>query len=158
MNDLTFRAATRADIPLIIDFRLEQLSRGGTVFVPDITAELTAFFEDCFDRDVIHQIFAFDGDRAVATGAVLFYAYPPSHVNRSGLIAYISNMFTKPDCRRQGIASRILTMLEDEARRRGVQTAKLGATPAGKSLYEHAGYAEDELFTLIKPLEAPRAL
>lgn len=90
MNDLTFRAAARADIPLISDFRLEQLSRGGTVFVPDITAELTAFFEDCFDR--------------------------------------------------------------------GVQTAKLGATPAGKSLYEHAGYAEDELFTLIKPLEAPRAL
>ncbi|MBQ6933836.1 MAG: GNAT family N-acetyltransferase [Clostridia bacterium] len=152
MNDIVFRAATREDIPTICKFRVTQLSRGGTVEVPDIDAELKGFFNKCFDDNTIHQIFAFKDGEAIATGAVLFFAYPPSHVNRSGLIAYISNMFTLPEYRKQGLGTHILGMLEDEARRRGVKTAKLGATPMGKSLYVHAGYGDDDLHTLIKKL------
>lgn len=120
--------------------------------VPDIDKELTGFFTELFEQDRIYQIFAMDGDKEVATGAVIFYAYPPSHVNRSGLVAYISNMFTTPEYRKQGLGSRIIAMLEEEAKRRGVLSAKLGATPMGKSLYEHAGYHEDELVNLVKKL------
>ena len=152
MSNITYRAATERDIPIIKDFRITQLSRGGTVEVPDIHAELDAFFGDCFKNDSIYQIFASINDEIIATGAVIFYAYPPSHVNRSGVVAYISNMFTKPEYRRKGIATEILKLLEEEARRRGVKTAKLGATEMGKSIYEHAGYTEDELFTLIKKI------
>ncbi len=152
MQEILYRAATVEDIPVIRDFRITQLSRGGTVDVPDITAELNGFFEERFRTDSIHQIFACKGDEIIATGAVLFYAYPPSHVNRSGMIAYISNMFTKPEYRKQGIASHILELLEAEARRRGVLQAKLGATPMGKSIYVHAGYTDDDLHTLVKKL------
>ena len=152
MQRIEYRVATIEDIPMIREFRITQLSRGGTVEVPDITAELNAFFEERFRSDAIYQVFACKDDEVIATGAVLFYAYPPSHVNRSGMIAYISNMFTKPEYRKQGIASEILRRLEEEARRRGVTTAKLGATPMGKSIYEHAGYTDDDLHILIKKL------
>ena len=152
METITYRVADSRDIPEICRFRVTQLSRGGTVQVPDIMTELTAFFQTRYATDSIHQIFACCGDRIVATGAVLFYQYPPSHVNRSGQIAYISNMYTEPEYRNRGIASRILAMLEEEALRRGITSAKLGATPMGVSIYTRAGYHEDALCTLVKEL------
>ena len=154
MNTITFRAASAEDIPLICRFRKTQLLGNGApaADVESLDPYLTSFFEENFRRGTIHQIFAMDGDRAVGTGGVLFFAYPPSHVNKSGQIAYITNMFTDPDYRRQGIAGTILGMLEEEARSRGVTQAKLGATRWGKSLYEKAGYTEDDLSDLVKKL------
>jgi len=152
MQGITFRFATVDDIPMICQFRITQLARGGAVKVEGIDDELVRFYNECFEQDTIRQIFAYENEKAIATGAVLFYSYPPSHVNKSGKIAYISNMFTDPEYRNRGIASQILSMLEDEARNRGITTAKLGATAMGKSVYEHAGYKEDVLYTLIKEL------
>ena len=152
MENISFRIATADDIPMICKFRVTQLARGGAVKVEGIDDELVRFYNECFEQDMIVQIFAYENDQAIATGAVLFYSYPPSHVNMTGKIAYISNMFTTPEYRSRGIATRILAMLEDEARRRGITTAKLGATPMGKAVYEHAGYKEDALYTLVKDL------
>jgi len=152
MQNITFRIATADDIPMICRFRITQLARGGAVKVEGIDDELIRFYNECFEQGSILQIFAYENERPIATGAVLFYSYPPSHVNKTGRIAYISNMFTEPEYRNRGIATKILSMLEDEARKRGIKTAKLGATAMGKSVYEHAGYREDELFTLIKAL------
>ena len=152
MQEITFRIATAEEIPMICEFRVTQLARGGTVVVEGIDEELVRFYKECFAQDMICQIFAYENEKAVATGAVLFYSYPPSHVNKTGKIAYVSNMFTDPEYRNRGIATQILKLLEDEARKRGITTAKLGATPMGKAVYEHAGYKEDALYTLVKTL------
>ncbi len=154
MQNISFKTASAADIPLICHFRKTQLLGNGApaTDVESIDPQLKAFFEERFRDGSIHQIFAMDGDRAVATGGVLFFTYPPSHVNKSGRIAYITNMFTAPEYRRQGIATAILAMLEDEARARGVSQAKLGATRWGRSVYEKAGYTEDNLSDLVKKL------
>ena len=50
--------------------------------------------------------------KIIATGAVIFYVYPPSYSNKTGMSAYITNMFTEPAYRGQGIATKILDMLD----------------------------------------------
>lgn len=152
MENITYKVATIEDIPMICHFRKTQLIQNGAVFKESIDDELTNFFEENFNNNTIYQIFAYQDNQAIATGAVLFYSYPPSHVNRSGKIAYISNMFTFPEHRKQGIATHILHLLEEEARNRGITSAKLAASPSGKPLYEANGYTPDHLANLTKKL------
>ncbi len=153
MSQITYRIAAVEDIPTISRFRITQLRRGGAVVVEGLEEPNGEFFAHCFQNGTIHQIFACDGEKEIATGAVLFFWYPPSHMNPSGKIAYISNMFTLPEYRNRGIATQILHMLEDEARRRGVQEVKLGATELGAGLYRRNGYKDDVLCHMQKRLE-----
>lgn len=150
MKNITYKTATIEDIPLICEFRKTQLINNGAVFEESIDDELTRFFKDHFKHNSIHQIFAYQDGKAIATGAVLFYAYPPSHRNKTGMIAYISNMFTHPEYRKQGIATQILHLLEEETKNRGITFLKLEASPSGKPLYEANGYKPDKLFSLTK--------
>ena len=79
----------------------------------------------------------------IATGAVVFYFYPPSYTNKSGKIAYITNMFTSPEYRRQGIATKMLKLLEDEAKRRNIHVMRLGASKLGRPVYEKFGFLQE---------------
>jgi len=152
MKTITYKTATIDDIDLICHFRKTQLIQNGANFKESIDEELVTFFKTNFENNTIYQIFAYQDQEPIATGAVLFYNYPPSHVNPSGKVAYISNMFTFPEYRKQGIATHILSLLEQEARNRGITSAKLAASPSGKPLYEKNGYIPDHLANLSKKL------
>lgn len=152
MENITYKVATIDDVAMICHFRKTQLIQNGAVFKESIDEDLIRFFENNFKNNTIYQIFAYQNNKAIATGAFLIYSYPPSHVNKTGKIAYISNMFTFPEYRKQGIATHILHLLEEEAKRRGITSAKLAASPSGKPLYEKNGYTPDHLANLTKKL------
>ena len=52
--------------------------------------------------------------------------------NPTGRKAYLMNLYTAPQYRRQGIATRILTRLVEDAHRRGVTAISLEATAMGR--------------------------
>ena len=64
----------------------------------------------------------------------------PTYHNQSGMKAYIMNMFTHPDYRRQGIAYRTLDTLIKDAKRMGITDISLEATDMGRPLYEKYGF------------------
>lgn len=60
------------------------------------------------------------------------------------------NVWTNKDYRRQGIAEKLVTMLIEEARGRGVSEISLDATEAGRPLYRKLGFVESgENMTMI---------
>ena len=63
-----------------------------------------------------------------------FQVMPTVH-NPTGRKAYLMNLYTAPQYRRQGIATRILTRLVEDAHRRGVTAISLEATAIGRPLY-----------------------
>lgn len=65
--------------------------------------------------------------------------------------AYIMNMYTAPEYRRQGIAFQTLDLLVKDAKEQGVLQIALEATDMGRPLYERYGFIkmEDEM-ELIK--------
>ena len=60
----------------------------------------------------------------------------PTYHNPSGKKAYIMNMYTAPEYRRQGIAIHTLDLLVKGARELGVSQIALEATNMGRPLYE----------------------
>ncbi|MBQ4282939.1 MAG: GNAT family N-acetyltransferase [Lachnospira sp.] len=89
----------------------------------------------------------YDGDTWIGAGGVSFYKIMPTYSNPSGRKAYIMNMYTVPEYRRQGVAYKTLDLLVNEARKRGVTQISLEATAVGRKLYEKYGFVamKDEM-------------
>ena len=86
--------------------------------------------------------FVLDGEQIAGTGGVSFYQVMPTYHNPSGRKAYIMNMYTRPEYRRQGIAYKTLDLLVKEARQRGITAISLEATEMGLPLYEKYGFVK----------------
>ena len=87
----------------------------------------------------------------IGAGGVSFYQVMPTYHNPTGKKAYIMNMYTVPEYRRQGIAFHTLDLLIKDAWEQGVSQIALEATDMGQPLYEKYGFVkmEDEM-ELIK--------
>ena len=89
----------------------------------------------------------YDNGAFVGAGGVSFYQVMPTYHNPTGKKAYIMNMYTAPEYRRQGIAIHTLDLLVKDAKEQGVLQIALEATYMGRPLYERYGFAkmEDEM-------------
>ncbi len=89
----------------------------------------------------------YDEGKVIGAGGVSFYEVMPTYHNPSGRKAYIMNMYTSPEYRRQGIALHTLDLLVKEAKAQGVTQILLEATEAGRPLYEKYGFVgmKDEM-------------
>ncbi len=89
----------------------------------------------------------YDNGAFVGAGGVSFYQVMPTYHNPTGKKAYIMNMYTAPEYRRQGIAIYTLDLLVKDAREQGVLQIALEATDMGRPLYEKYGFVkmEDEM-------------
>ncbi|MBO6046171.1 MAG: GNAT family N-acetyltransferase [Erysipelotrichaceae bacterium] len=134
------RKATREDIPEIIRIRKLQLIDEGLSPDIEIDADCHRYFHDMFNQERIIELFVEDDDRVIATAAIILYDFPPSFSNQTGRKGYVTNMYTDPDYRRQGIATKLLEMLDEEAKERGIERLWLGASKWGRSVYEKSGY------------------
>lgn len=93
----------------------------------------------------------YDNGAFVGAGGVSFYQVMPTYHNPTGKKAYIMNMYTASEYRRQGIAFHTLDLLVKDVRKQGVSQIALEATEMGRPLYEKYGFVkmEDEM-ELIK--------
>ena len=60
-----------------------------------------------------------------------FFQVMPTYNNPSGTKAYIMNMYTKPEYRRNGIAYKTLDMLIKDIKGKGISAISLEATEMG---------------------------
>lgn len=66
----------------------------------------------------------------------------PTYHNPSGKKAYIMNMYTDIKYRRNGIALKLLDMLVEAAKNKGITAISLEATDMGRPLYEKYGFTK----------------
>lgn len=86
-------------------------------------------------------------EKFIGAGGVSFYQIMPTYHNPTGKKAYIMNIYTAPEYRRQGIAFHTLDLLVQDAKKQGVLQIALEATDMGRPLYERYGFIkmEDEM-------------
>lgn len=82
-----------------------------------------------------------DSGNIIAMGGVTYYTLPPNDWCPTGKTAYIGNVYTLPAFRRQGIATRLLSLLIEEAKENMCQRILLNASDMGRPLYEKFGFA-----------------
>lgn len=141
---LNYRKATIDDIDTLILLRKKQLVDEGIEPTLDIDMELKYFFNKTMSDGSLIQWVVEDQEEMIATGAVIFYEFPPSYTNKSGKKAYITNMYTKENYRGQGIATKLLNKLVGEAKAAGIKDLWLGASKLGRPVYKKFGFRETD--------------
>lgn len=146
-----YKRATIADITELVRTRIVVLRAANKlsadVPMAEVEQESYTYYEKALVSGEHIAYLVYDKDRFIGAGGVSFYQVMPTYHNPSGRKAYIMNMYTDPEYRRQGIAYRTLDLLVKEARTQGISQIALEATDMGRPLYEKYGFVsmKDEM-------------
>lgn len=112
-----------------------------------VEQESYAYYKRAVETGEHMAYLVYDKETFIGAGGVSFYQVMPTYHNPSGKKAYIMNMYTAPEYRRQGIAFHTLDLLVKAAKERGISQIALEATDMGRPLYEKYGFVkmEDEM-------------
>ena len=80
------------------------------------------------------------GPRPVASGCVWMMEVQPRPAQKGTTVGYLLSMFTEPDGRGKGHATRIVHAAMKWARGRGISRMTLHASPFGESVYRRLGF------------------
>ena len=146
-----YKRATIADIAELVRTRIVVLRAANKlsadVSMAEVEQESYAYYERALVSGEHIAYLVYDKDKFIGAGGVSFYQVMPTYHNPSGRKAYIMNMYTDPEYRRQGIAYHTLDLLVKEARTQGISQIALEATDMGRPLYEKYGFVsmKDEM-------------
>ena len=112
-----------------------------------VEKESYAYYRRALETGEHIAYLVYDNGKFIGAGGVSFYQVMPTYHNPTGKKAYIMNMYTAPEYRRQGIAIHALDLLVKNAKKQGVSQITLEATAMGRPLYERYGFMkmEDEM-------------
>lgn len=142
--EIIYRKAAIDDLDILTNTRIEVLRAANGLpddtEMDDVEKQSRAYYQKALCDGTHTAYLVFDGDRFAGAGGISYYQVMPTYHNPSGEKAYIMNMYTRPAYRRMGIASRVLDLLIEDAKSRGIQFITLEATAMGRPLYEKYGF------------------
>jgi GNAT superfamily N-acetyltransferase len=147
---MNYRKAGAKDISQLVDLRKKQLIDEGSAPINNIDIELQKYFELSLKDGSIISWIAEEYGIIVATSGICFYQLPPTYSNPTGKSAYVTNMYTQNEYRGKGIASDLLNLVIDEAKKQCYKVARLHASIQGKSIYERFGFVDSEGYMVMK--------
>lgn len=150
-KNYTYKLATINDINELVRTRIIVLRAANKlsddVDMSEVEEESYAYYEKAIQGGEHIAYLVYDNEKFIGAGGVSFYQVMPTYHNPSGRKAYIMNMYTAPDYRRQGIAIKTLDLLVEAVKAKGIKHISLEATEMGRPLYEKYGFVrmEDEM-------------
>lgn len=149
--NLDYKRATLKDIEELVRTRIIVL-RAANKLSDDVDMSIVeqksyAYYKRALETGEHIAYLVYDADKFVGAGGVSFYQVMPTFHNPTGKKAYIMNMYTAPEYRRQGMAFHTLDLLVRAAKEQGVSQIVLEATDMGRPLYEKYGFVkmQDEM-------------
>lgn len=151
MGKYEYKKATIEDIEELVRTRILVLRAANKlsddVDMSEVEQESCAYYKRALENGDHIAYLVYDKGNFIGAGGVSFYQVMPTYHNPSGKKAYIMNMYTAPEYRRQGIAFHTLDLLVEAAKKREVSQITLEATDMGCPLYEKYGFVkmQDEM-------------
>lgn len=148
---LYYKRATMEDIDELVRTRIIVLRAANKLSDDEdmsvVEEESYAYYRRALKNGEHIAYLVYDNGKFIGAGGVSFYQVMPTYHNPTGKKAYIMNMYTAPEYRRQGIAINTLDLLVKDAKEQGVLQIALEATDMGRPLYERYGFVkmEDEM-------------
>ena len=146
-----YKKATLEDIDELVRTRIIVLRAANKLSDDEdmsvVEEESYAYYKRALETGEHIAYLVYDNGIFIGAGGVSLYQVMPIYHNTTGKKAYIMNMYTAPEYRRQGIAIRTLDLLVNDAREQGMLQIALEATDMGRLLYERYGFVkmEDEM-------------
>ena len=144
MSKLIFRQAILSDVPQLVRLRILMQTEVNSADIKNIPKNFEAiatqyFSESLKDQSYYSAVAECDGSLVSANGLVI-YKKPPSFPGVSGIVGYVTNVYTMPEYRKKGISGELMKLLVEYAKAANVSGLHLGATESGKSIYENVGF------------------
>ena len=143
-----YKRATIEELELLTETRIEVLRAANQLSededMTEVREQSYRYYKKALDDGTHIAYLIFAGEDFAGAGGVSFFQVMPTYHNPTGRKAYIMNMYTKPEYRRQGIAYKTLDFLVKEAKSRGITAISLEATDMGRPLYEKYGFVKME--------------
>ena len=140
LEKFEYKKATTKDIAELVRTRVIVLRAANKlsddVDMSIVEQESYAYYKRAVETGEHMAYLVYDKETFIGAGGVSFYQVMPTYHNSSGKKAYIMNMYTAPEYRRQGIAFHTLDLLVKAAKERGISQIALEATYMGRKLYE----------------------
>lgn len=111
-----------------------------------IDDELEKYFSSSIINENLIVWIATEDEHIIGTCGVCFFQYPSSFSNTTGKIAYITNVYTRNEYRKQGIATKLLELTIEEIKNKECKFARLHSSSQGKKLYEKIRFVNGEGF------------
>ncbi len=146
MEPVIFRRANLDDISQLVNLRFLMISETSDAEPNQRTAEFESnvrdyFLESLTDKSYFGAVAELNGQLISNNGLVL-YKKPPSFRGKSGIVGYVTNVYTIPEFRNRGLGHELMKLLITHAKIAGADKIHLGATDDGQSLYRKAGFKE----------------
>lgn len=142
---ITIRLVTVEDIPTLVRLRIEffEVLKGPQSHEAkeDLAVHLREYYQSAITKGDCINCLAYCGDEVAGVGSMVLRVQAGHFTNPSGRSGYIMNMYTLPEFRRRGIASRILDELVRVGKDLGIIAFELHATEEGEPVYAQYGFA-----------------
>ena len=138
-----YKIAGAEDIGLLVESRLDTLRDvnrldGNYTFSEAFLKTSRDYFLDGSQDTAL----ALENGRVVGCASMCYYRLMPTFSHPTGKRAHLMNVYTDQAHRRQGIASRLVTLLIDLAWEKGATEISLDATESGRPLYRSLGFTD----------------
>jgi len=141
---MQFTKASPAEADVLTQLRIEFLEEYWGRQEESLRKYLSAKLLDYFSSSIADGSYvcylAKHNEEWVGIGGMVIRQQPGGFKIPNGRIAYIMNMYTRANYRKQGVAKRILQLLMDEAKTLSCEALELHATKEGEPVYQKAGF------------------
>ena len=153
---MIIRKAGLEDIDILIKLRIDYLSDERKIVMPpqeqeEFKQNFKIYLQKYMPDNSFFAYIAEVNGVAVST-AFLSVAERPPQSPYSSLTGTVYNVLTYPEYRRQGIATKIMTALMEEAQSLNIVNIDLLASNDGKYLYENLGFGLSKYTYMRKKL------
>ncbi len=144
MNHFEFRFANNTDIDQLIKLRFQMQKEvhkaNEIVLNQNYRNKLIHFFnKNITSKSYVSAVAEIDNKIISAIG-LSTYEKPPSITGASGIVGYITNVYTLPDYRGNGIASELMRMIIQYAKENQFDKLHLTSIDSAKKVYDNAGF------------------
>lgn len=149
---IEYRFAKLEDIDELVRLRTLmqfEVNHSGDKNVPEeFTQKVRTYFLNCIPQKKYYSAVAVFENKIIANAGVVFYEKPPTIHGGSGLVGYVTNVYTEENFRGRGIGTQLMRELNKLALELKADKLHLGATSDALSIYKAVGYGEPRFVNL----------
>jgi len=152
-QEIVIREAQPEDVAEIVRHRrrmYEDMGERDAAALDAMQASSAAFLEKAIPAGLFHGWLAQTrAGRVVAGGGMMIVPWLSRPADAEPRRAWILNVYTYPEYRRQGIARRLMQTIIEWCRQAGFQAVSLHTSDDGRALYESLGFKPTEEMKLL---------
>lgn len=111
--------------------------------IDELVKETGTYYTNHIDKDLFCWFAKID-NKIAAVASMCIFCRIPYFQNPVGLEGYILNVYTLPEFRNKGAASKLITEIITFSKNSAIKKLWLNSSEAGKEIYKSLGFKENE--------------